>query len=152
MLAVCHEDSVRVAYTRAGDLFLKMLRRMKQQWACEVSAGPDLAIDLSFLLTGPDITLGPPLTSLDEGMDTDPIDVSAGEASALGAGDRDEGVVGAEKWYADGSRAIGKSEALEGSSPGHAAGGSGVADEQHQKTERSPRVSSASGRRAPVGG
>ena len=149
----CATHARGVGFLRAGDLFLKMLRRMKQQWACEVSRGPDLAVDLSFLLTGPDVTLGPPLTSLDEGMNDDVIDVGAGEASASGAGSRQEHSAGAEEGHRNGSRAAEEGEAQEEGSWGYAAGGSGRAGEQqHRDMERGPRLSSAGSREAPVGG
>lgn len=139
---------------RAGDLFLKMLRRMKQQWACEVSRGPDVAVDLTFLLTGPDVTLGPPLTSLDEGMDDDAIDVSPGEESASGSGVRYQRSTGAEEGHANGSRAAAEEGEPQGASnQGQAAGGSrGVGEQQHLETKRSPRLGSAGSRKAPVGG
>ena len=87
----------------AGDLFLKMLRRMKQQWAVDVAPGPELAIDLDALVN-PDVKLGPTLTSLDEGMG-DAINVSAdtrsaallaGGGAASGSGQQDGGIAPVE--------------------------------------------------------
>lgn len=63
----------------AGDLFLKSLKRLRQQWTCDVMRGPLLAVDLDVILdmqspqehppVDPDIVIGPPITDLSEGMD-----------------------------------------------------------------------------------
>lgn len=65
-------------YECAGDLFLKSLKRLRQQWASDIMRGPFLPVDLDVILDqhgpprhGPqplDLDIGPPITDLSEGM------------------------------------------------------------------------------------
>ena len=61
----------------AGDLFLKSLKRLRQQWACDIMRGPVLPVDVDVILDQEnsknhpkmDLEIGPPIYNLNEGMD-----------------------------------------------------------------------------------
>ncbi|BDA41171.1 Protein translocase subunit SecA [Coccomyxa sp. Obi] len=74
-----HLNALDELRLEGSDLFLKSLKRLRQQWATDIMRGPFLPVDLDVILEqqaplrlGPpplDLDIGPPISDLSEGMD-----------------------------------------------------------------------------------